>query len=51
MNTFKNRMDKHWRGHHMRLDSKAPYSPGMPSPADQEEVIYDITSQAYQPMQ
>ena len=52
-NTFKNRLDKHWRGHSMRLDYKAPYAygPGMQSPADQEEVIYKIASQASQPMQ
>ena len=25
---------------------KAPYGPGMQSPADQEEVIYEIASQA-----
>ena len=24
-NTFKNRLDKHWRGHPMRLEYKAPY--------------------------
>ena len=30
----------------MRLDYKAPYDPGMQSPADQKEVIYDIASQA-----
>ena len=45
-NTFKNRLDKHWRGHPMRLDYKAPYDLGMRSPADQEEVIYEIASQA-----
>ena len=35
----------------MRLDYKAPSDLGMLSPADQEEVIYEIASQAYQPMQ
>ena len=45
-NTFKNRLDKHWRGHPMRLDYKASYDLGMRSPADQEEVIYEIASQA-----
>ena len=45
-NTFKTRLDKHWRGHPMRLDYKAPYDLGMQSPADQEEVIYEIASQA-----
>ena len=35
-NTFKNRLDKHWRGHPMRLDYKASYDLGMRSPADQE---------------
>ena len=30
----------------MRLDYKAPYDLGMQSPADQEEVIYEIASQA-----
>ena len=29
----------------MRLDYKAPYGQGMRSPADQEEVIYEIASQ------
>ena len=43
-NTFKNRLDKHWRGHSMRLDYKAPYDLCMRSPADQEEVIHEITS-------
>ena len=37
--------DKHWRGHPMRLDYKAPYDLGMRSPADQEEVRYEIASQ------
>ena len=46
VNTFKNRLDKHWRGHPMRLDYKAPYDLGMRSPADQEEVIYEIASHA-----
>ena len=45
-NTFKNRLDKHWRGHSMRLDYKAPYDLCMRSPADQEEVIHEIASQA-----
>ena len=30
----------------MRLDYKAPYGPGMQSPADQEEFIYEIASHA-----
>ena len=30
----------------MRLDYKAHYDLGMRSPADQEEVIYEIASQA-----
>ena len=30
----------------MRLDYKAAYDLGMRSPADQEEVIYEIASQA-----
>ena len=30
----------------MRLDDKAPYGPGMRSPAAQEDVIYEIASQA-----
>ena len=30
----------------MRLDYKAPYDLGMRSPADQEEVKYEIASQA-----
>ena len=30
----------------MRLDYKAAYGPGMRSPAEQEEVIYDIASHA-----
>ena len=30
----------------MRLDYKTPYDLGMRSPADQEEVIHDIASQA-----
>ena len=46
INTFKNRLDKHWRGHPMRLYYKAPYDLGMRSPVDQEEVIYEIASQA-----
>ena len=45
-NTFNNRLDKHWRGHPMRLDYKAPYDLGIRSHADQEEVIYEIASQA-----
>ena len=34
-NTFKNRLDKHCRGHPMRLDYTAPYDLGIRSPADQ----------------
>ena len=30
----------------MILDYKAPHDPGMRSPADQEEVMYEITSKA-----
>ena len=30
----------------MRLDYNAPYDMGMRLPADQEEVIYEIASQA-----
>ena len=45
-NTFKNRLDNHWRGHPMRLDYKAPYGAGMQSPAGQEEFTYEIASQA-----
>ena len=44
-NTFTNRLDKHWRGHPMRLDYNY-YDLGMRSPTDQEEVIYEIASQA-----
>ena len=36
MNTFKNRLDKHWRGHPMRLDYKDIYGPCMQSPAYHE---------------
>ena len=45
-NTFKNRLDMHWRGHPMRLYHKAPYGQGIRSPAHQEEVIYEIASHA-----
>ena len=31
----------------MRLNYKAPYGPGKQSSADQEEVIYEIASQAF----
>ena len=44
--TFKSRLDKHWRGHPLRLYYNAPYCPGMRSPAEQEKVIYEIASPA-----
>ena len=46
INTFKNRLDMHWRGHPMRLDYNVPYGPCMRSPVNLEKVIYEIASQA-----
>ena len=44
-NTCKNRMYRYWRGQPILLDYEAPYDPGMRSPADQEEVIYEVAPQ------
>ena len=39
-------MDKNGKGHPMILDYEAPYDPDIRSFVDQEEVIYEIVSQA-----